>query len=179
MALKAVLGSLDGLPEDVRRLYAPRQGRFVLDVEAAGGLALEDVAALKNALSKERVNAREARRRLAVLDASALESAGFRPGVARGLSVAPGRHGVADHEGSLTETRSRDEIDLARRVGKLAKSLERVFVEARDIAAVLAHATVTRLVERRPTNDHDVQNEGISISNAGGASAPPPLPPEA
>lgn len=58
MALKALLDSIDGLPADVAKEYKARDdGKFVLDVEAVGGLTLEDVTGLKNTvvtLRKER-----------------------------------------------------------------------------------------------------------------------------
>jgi len=48
MALKAVLDSVDGLSADVQKEYKKRDdGKYVLDVEAVAGLALEDVAGLK------------------------------------------------------------------------------------------------------------------------------------
>lgn len=62
MALKAVLGSLDGLEEGVRGLYRPGtkdeglDGKFILDVEGDSGFALENVDGLRTALSTERGN---------------------------------------------------------------------------------------------------------------------------
>lgn len=60
MALKAVVGSLDGLDENVRGLYRPGtkdeglDGKFILDVVGEGGFALENVDGLRTALSTER-----------------------------------------------------------------------------------------------------------------------------
>jgi hypothetical protein len=179
MALKAVLGSLDDLPGDVGRLYAERDGRFVLEVEAAGGLALENVAALKDALSKERVNARKARRRLAVLDAIAPRDARLTPEAAPELRVTPASQEVV-HATALTAIGARDEMDLCHRIGSLARSLERALLEALDIAAVLAQTMARSVVAaRRPAQDHQLKTEESSTPDEEGAATPSPLPSEA
>lgn len=54
MALKAIVESLDSLPEGIREHYVEKDGKFVLGVEPVGGFALEDVTGLKTALGKER-----------------------------------------------------------------------------------------------------------------------------
>lgn len=59
MALKALVSSLDEVPESLRGEYAeikdgPRKGKFVLSVEGAEGYGLDDLVALKETLSKER-----------------------------------------------------------------------------------------------------------------------------
>lgn len=56
MALKALLESLDGLDASVSALYKPiaegdLAGKFVLDVEAVGDHALENIGGLRNALA--------------------------------------------------------------------------------------------------------------------------------
>lgn len=58
MALKALLKSLDGLGEDIKRLYVQRDGMYFLDVEAVDGYSLEDVSKLRTALEKEKDTAR-------------------------------------------------------------------------------------------------------------------------
>ncbi len=47
MALKALLDKLDGVDEATQALYKEANGKFVLDVEAVGGYALEDITGLK------------------------------------------------------------------------------------------------------------------------------------
>jgi hypothetical protein len=66
MALRPILESLDGLPEDVSKEYAAYtgeesalKGRFVLQVTPEDGFALENIQGLRNALGAEK----EARRR--------------------------------------------------------------------------------------------------------------------
>lgn len=62
MAIKAILDSLDNVPDALKAEYkagtagTPTEGKFVLDVEGVGGFALENVEGLKNALSTERTN---------------------------------------------------------------------------------------------------------------------------
>lgn len=54
MAIRAILPSLDQAPEALREHYTEREGKFVLNVEAVDGYALEDVTGLKSALGAER-----------------------------------------------------------------------------------------------------------------------------
>lgn len=64
MALKAMLESLDGIDESLRSHYAEQDGKFVLDVEPVGTVALEDVGGLKSSLGKEREDRRKLERQL-------------------------------------------------------------------------------------------------------------------
>ena len=49
MGLKAILETLDEVPEALRAFYVERDGKFVLDADG-----VEDVTGLKSALEKER-----------------------------------------------------------------------------------------------------------------------------
>ena len=60
MALKAIIDSVEGLPEALQEHYTEVDGKFRLNVEASNGWALEDVGGLKSALSAERKARREA-----------------------------------------------------------------------------------------------------------------------
>jgi len=66
--MKAMLDSLDGMSEEMAKEYKPGEGdnagKFVLDVEGAGGLVLENVTKLKSALSQERANAQTSAKKL-------------------------------------------------------------------------------------------------------------------
>jgi hypothetical protein len=53
MALKALVETIDSVPETARAFYKEDNGKFILDVEPVEGFALEDVAGLKNTLGKE------------------------------------------------------------------------------------------------------------------------------
>lgn len=59
MSLKAVVESLDAVPEALRGLYAEKDGKHVLQVEPAGGLSLECVSGLRKALDTERATRKE------------------------------------------------------------------------------------------------------------------------
>ena len=59
MSLKAIVSSLEGLPSEVASHYREANGSYVLDIESAGGFALEDVAGLKSSLAKERENVKK------------------------------------------------------------------------------------------------------------------------
>jgi len=53
--LKAIIDTVDGLPDAVKEHYKQGDdGKYVLTVEAVNGFSLEDVTGLKNALGKER-----------------------------------------------------------------------------------------------------------------------------
>lgn len=60
MALKAILDSIDSLPDAIKAEYRPGtadeklEGKFVLAVDAVSGFALENVDGLKSALGSER-----------------------------------------------------------------------------------------------------------------------------
>jgi hypothetical protein len=60
MALKMIVDSLEHLSEAQKALYAPKDGKFVLDVEGA-----EDTSGLKSALEAERKARRDFERKLA------------------------------------------------------------------------------------------------------------------
>ncbi len=65
MALKAIVESPEELPEGLREHYRERDGKLLLQVEAMGGLALEDVSGLKSTLGKTKRGLEEAQRQLA------------------------------------------------------------------------------------------------------------------
>lgn len=67
MALKAILDSLDGLPDAVKAEYKEADGKFVLDVTPVDGYALENTKGLKTALEKERSERRKASERLQLI----------------------------------------------------------------------------------------------------------------
>ena len=54
MSLKAILDSLEGISDEIKKEYIEKNGKFHLDVTSVAGFALEDVNGLKTALSKER-----------------------------------------------------------------------------------------------------------------------------
>lgn len=69
MALKAVLDTLEGLSEELKKEYkeiteGDSKGKFMLDVTAVLGLALDDTSKLKTALQKERSAVEEAKKSL-------------------------------------------------------------------------------------------------------------------
>jgi len=55
MALKAIVDSVEGFADEIKAEYKIRDdGKYVLDVEAVGSTALEDIGGLKSALEKTR-----------------------------------------------------------------------------------------------------------------------------
>jgi hypothetical protein len=53
MSLKAIVETIDVVPEAARGFYQEQDGKFILQVEPVDGFALEDVAGLKSTLGKE------------------------------------------------------------------------------------------------------------------------------
>lgn len=70
MALKAILDSIDDLPEDVKKEYVERNGKFELQVEIAtdvGVKSFTDFSKLNGALLKERNDHKAVKERLGLL----------------------------------------------------------------------------------------------------------------
>lgn len=67
MALKAKLTSLDGLSEDVKKLYKQVDDHYVLDVESVDGYSLEDVSGLKSTLGKNKTEITELKAKVAAI----------------------------------------------------------------------------------------------------------------
>lgn len=77
MALKAFIESLDEVDEQIAGNYVERSDGegFVLDVESAGGLSLEDTSGLRSALQKERGEKRALAERVKVFDGFDIDQA--------------------------------------------------------------------------------------------------------
>lgn len=76
MALVAVVDTVDGLSEELQQHYVKKDdGKFYLDVSAAGGFSLEDVTKLKSALSKERESVSKFKEQIRAFDGLDAESA--------------------------------------------------------------------------------------------------------
>ena len=61
MGLKAILKTMDGIPEEIQGLYKKQKDDlFVLDVDEMEGWALQNVTGLRNALSSEKEDRRRA-----------------------------------------------------------------------------------------------------------------------
>lgn len=78
MPLNAVVADINSVDETVRGFYKETDGKYVLDVAASDGFALENVSGLKTAVSKERKRADDAEANLKAyegLDATAARNA--------------------------------------------------------------------------------------------------------
>lgn len=64
MALKLILDSLDGLSDDLKKLYIPKDGKFVLDADMSGFESKADVEALRNALERQKTSGGELKEKL-------------------------------------------------------------------------------------------------------------------
>jgi len=148
MALKAIIDTIDSLPDVLREHYQPgegaNEGKFVLGVEAVGGLALEDVSGLKSALGKERttrealeksvvkfkdIDPDKAREALAKLEELGnLDPAKEADKLANTKFEAAKAQLLEKHGG---EVQARDE-----RIGQLTKTVEGLLIDAAATSAI-------------------------------------------
>lgn len=68
MALKAILASLEGVPEAIQALYTEVDGKFVLDLDAESIKDHPSTAPLANALAREKEDRRKAREEAKALE---------------------------------------------------------------------------------------------------------------
>lgn len=129
MALRPILESLDGLPEDVAKEYAEYtgedsslKGRFVLQVSNEGGFALENIQGLRNALSAEKEARRRANERLGKFvdgEGKPLDPVELVGALDRLAGLESGKINPDDLEARLTAAR---ETEAQKWSGKLAES---------------------------------------------------------
>lgn len=146
MAIKAVLESLDGLSDQTVKLsdlYVERDGKFLADVEAVGGIALEDVQGLKDALGRERENVAKFERKLGAfkdLDPAkareALEKVGQ---MADWTPEDKVREQIAAREKQLLEKHAKELGDRDGSIKHLTAQIEKHLVEAAATAALGKH----------------------------------------
>ena len=139
MALKAIIDSVEGLPDGVKEHYTERDdGKFVLSVDPVDGFALEDVTGLKTALGKERTSREKlerdvvkfkdldpdkAREALAKLDElTQIDPAKEADKIANTKFEAAKAQLLEKHNGEIS---SRDE-----RIGHLSKTVESLLIDA-------------------------------------------------
>lgn len=145
MALKAILPSLDGIPEALHEHYTQSDdGRFVLSVTEVDGFVLENVTNLKSALGKERtereklekqvvkfkdIDPDKARDALAKLDElTQIDPAKEADKIANTKFEAAKAQLLEKHTGEIT---SRDE-----RIGHLTKTVESLMIDQVATAAL-------------------------------------------
>lgn len=103
MPLSAVVTDITAVDETVRGFYVEKDGKFVLDVAAADGLALENTTGLKTALSAERARREEFERTLRLFD---------------GLDATAARKALDDVKayGDLTPQAAKEALETAKRL---------------------------------------------------------------
>jgi hypothetical protein len=147
MALKAVVESLEGLPKGLRDHYREEEGRFLLEVEAAGGLALEDVNGLKSTLGKTRRSLEESQQKLARFgdldpdrvkrDLARLEELSKLDPESEADRIAEGK--IKTREARLLQVHA-EETDGLRQNGEVLKGqLEKVLIDAAATKAIADH----------------------------------------
>lgn len=132
MAIEALLDSLDGLDEGLKKLYKAGEGelagKFVLDVSPAGGVELANTAALRKALETERSNGKKAREALKTFDG--LDAAAAKDALEKLKSLGDMslddkvKEGIAQREKQLLEKFAKDKSELEKQVERIASQLE-------------------------------------------------------
>lgn len=152
MDLDLLLESLDSIAEDqtvkLRDLYVPgsgaNQGKFVLRGKPKGGLAIENVAALRKALEDEKKGASTARDALAKFrleDGNLIDADAAKDALARIAEMGD------DAPKNIKELEAKIEARLAKvSEGKIAEARRTAFQE-RDAHKALASKAIARLEE--------------------------------
>jgi len=141
MELKALVDSLDDVPESDRGYYVEVDGKFRPNIKPAGGWALEDVSGLKSALSAERKARREAAGFLALYGDYDEKALTFDPRVDAGeydrlkkqvdklKDAKPDEKAKAEWEARVTQLEEKHTGEL----GKKDKELDRVNAQIRKL----------------------------------------------
>lgn len=148
--LKAILDSVDGLGDELKAEYRPGtaeeglEGKFVLDVEAVNGLALENVEGLKTTLGAKKAEVEEAKSKLARFgDMNPEQAKAALAKVAELGDIDPEKEAdklveqkVAAIKQQLIETHQAEKEALETRLRGRDSLLERVLVEDQAIRAI-------------------------------------------
>lgn len=156
-ALKAVVDTIDAVPEPVRDFYTPKDGKFVLGVEGVNGLELADVGKLSTALKTERQAAKAAAESLKAFE-------GLDPAAARTAISTLAELGDLKDLKSLDEKLAVREKQLAEKFGADKKSLETKFAAERDTLSKTVDSLTTQI-----GNDRIESSATRAISEAKGA----------
>lgn len=150
MALKAILTTLDGLDENIKKLYVEKNGKFVLDVEAVEGWSLEDVTALKKALSKEREGHKTVADQLKVFEGLDAEEAKKAIEQLKELDGKPLDKAVEERiklrEGQLVSKHETERKKLSDRSTKLQQQLEHELTVSAATRALASKGANTELL---------------------------------
>lgn len=153
MTLRAVLKSLDGLSEDLRKEYVERDGEFHLDVEGA-----EDTGALKRAKDHEKRARQAAEQRAKDLETQLQGIQDELDGLRKGAIP---KADVEKLEASLKQRAEKVEKELREENARLSKSLDRTLVdgEALRLATEISKAPKLLLphIRSRLTTEYDAE----------------------
>ena len=142
MALPAVLSSLNGLKEDVAKLYKQDGSIYILDVEPADGFELQKISALKETLSKERKRAGEFEDKLKAFGDITPEAAKQALEALKELDGKPLDKAVEERikirEQQLTEKHSKETKVKDEKLSTVTKQLEHNMLTAAAISALAA-----------------------------------------
>jgi len=144
MPLKAVVETIDAVPEAERSLYAEHEGKFVLQVEPVNGYALENVEGLKTTFSKEMTKRKELEKTLlkykdidperAREALARLEELGNIDPTKEADKIISERLEAAKRQ--LVEKHNKDMEPLQGRIGHLTKTVESLLVDQNATAEI-------------------------------------------
>lgn len=151
MALKAIVQSLDDVPEVMREHYKDRtEGGYVLQVEAVSGFSLEDVSGLKDTLSSTREKLRKNREKLEAYGdlspESAKDSAQKVIDMANWTPEEKVQQQIKAREQQLMERHSKEIRDRDTKLDNLKTSLEKNLITTAASAAITRHKGVPELL---------------------------------
>jgi polyhydroxyalkanoate synthesis regulator phasin len=145
MALKAVVEILDEVPEALREEYTEADGRYILDVEAVDGFALEDVKGLKNALSRQQADAKRFKDQLKAfgdMSPDEAKKAAERLAELEELTNSKGdveariKDGIKNREDQLVTKYKKELDEKDSRISHLTGKLEGALVDSRAAEAI-------------------------------------------
>lgn len=156
--LKALLDNLDGLSDEVKAFYKPGEGdlngKFILNVEPAAGLSLENVEGLKSALGRTKGELEEAK--AAVEGFKGLNARTVREKLAKleklekiDPETEAGRLAEEKITARLDEATKGHQIELQKRETRetqLTEALQRTLITEQAKAAILAAKGAPKLL---------------------------------
>lgn len=190
----------NGLPEDVKKEYKAGtkdpngrfdlSGRFLLDVGAVDGFALEDVSGLKSAYSKEHESRKDLEKK--VKDFEGIDPAKAREALEKldKLKDLPSDEKVKEQieaiKKQLSEKHTGELKIKEDSIGSLTKQLEKVMIEASAIKAIaenkgsaellLPHIKNSTRIKKNDAGEYSVEvvdkDGNVRISPATGSTAP-------
>lgn len=151
MSMKAIVPTLDEIPELLREHYRDReQGGYILQVDVIGGFALEDVAGLKETLANTREKLRKSREKLEQFgDIEPSDAKHAMEKIGEMASWTPEdkvKQQIEARERQLVERHKKEKVDSESKVTRLKAALEKNLITTAATSAIARHRGVPELL---------------------------------